>query len=82
MHDCPRCGKKTDGEWSEGGLKWGICEDCMETERRMAQDNYRSTDDRLSNGLCEDPCDDDHDEYPGGYSDYATHQASKGWCST
>ena len=28
-HPCPRCGKPTDGAFSEGGLKWAICEDCM-----------------------------------------------------
>jgi len=32
MHLCPRCGKATDGAWSEGGLKWAICEECMGNE--------------------------------------------------
>lgn len=33
-HKCPRCGKETDGSWSEGGLKWAICEECMEQDRK------------------------------------------------
>jgi len=34
MHECPRCGKMTDGSWSsEGSFKWAICEDCMRQER-------------------------------------------------
>lgn len=33
MHECPGCGKMTDGSWSEGGLKWDICGDCMSKER-------------------------------------------------
>jgi len=27
-HNCPRCGEKTTGAYSEGGLRWAICEDC------------------------------------------------------
>ena len=33
MHACPRCGKQTEGAWSEGGLKWAICDECMARER-------------------------------------------------
>lgn len=29
QHKCPRCGTPTSGSWSEGGIKWAICEDCM-----------------------------------------------------
>lgn len=32
MHNCPKCGIETDGSWSEGGIKWAVCEDCMVTE--------------------------------------------------
>lgn len=32
MNECPRCGIETDGAWSEGGLKWAICEACMNHE--------------------------------------------------
>lgn len=28
-HDCPDCGEQTYGTYSEGGLKWSICENCM-----------------------------------------------------
>jgi hypothetical protein len=28
-HPCPRCGKQTEGSYSEGGIKWAICNDCM-----------------------------------------------------
>jgi hypothetical protein len=31
-HLCPRCGKQTDGAWSEGGFKWAICLQCMAEE--------------------------------------------------
>ena len=37
MHSCPKCGRPTEGAWSEGGLRWAICEDCMEAERREAR---------------------------------------------
>lgn len=33
MHACPTCGKETDGAWSEGGVKWAICDDCMSARR-------------------------------------------------
>ena len=33
MHNCPNCGKPTEGHISEGGIKWAICEDCMERMR-------------------------------------------------
>ncbi len=32
MHNCPRCGKKTDGSYSLGGVKWAICENCINKE--------------------------------------------------
>jgi len=32
MHKCPKCGKETEGSYSEGGFKWAICEDCMYKE--------------------------------------------------
>lgn len=36
-HDCPRCGELTRGSWSEGGLKWAICDECMAKERERAE---------------------------------------------
>lgn len=30
---CPRCGSLTPGAWSEGGLKWALCDACLEAER-------------------------------------------------
>jgi len=27
--DCPRCGQKTSGSYSEGGALWAICDSCM-----------------------------------------------------
>lgn len=32
-HPCPRCGRPTAGAFSEGGLRWAICEDCMAKDR-------------------------------------------------
>ena len=43
-HECPRCGRQTDGSWSEGGLLWAICEDCMEAdlaEQRAEREHYQ-----------------------------------------
>jgi hypothetical protein len=37
MHSCPRCGQPTEGSWSEGGLLWAICDDCMRRERECDQ---------------------------------------------
>ena len=31
-HECPECGKETEGTFSEGGILWAICEDCMQDE--------------------------------------------------
>ena len=54
-HKCPYCGKPTSGTWSEGGLKWDICQDCMDAEKlKIATDYARSIDDRLSQNLSED----------------------------
>jgi hypothetical protein len=33
-HACPRCGRMTSGTISEGGLRWAICDDCMDAQRR------------------------------------------------
>ena len=38
MHNCPECGKPTEGSWSEGGIKWAVCEDCLE---KLKQDTDR-----------------------------------------
>ena len=32
-HPCPQCGQPTTGTYSEGGIKWAICEDCMRHQR-------------------------------------------------
>jgi hypothetical protein len=32
-HKCPRCNNDTEGSYSEGGLLWAICDDCMQQER-------------------------------------------------
>jgi len=50
-YHCPRCGRLTTGAWSEGGVKWAICEDCMaeeqcqnrkEREKRKEQNRERT----------------------------------------
>ena len=54
-------------------------------QNSVPSETYRAIDDRLSNGLCEDPYDDGPDEYPGGYSDYGSHQQARnrrGGCSS
>ena len=32
LHPCPRCGRMTKGAWSEGGLRWAICDECLVME--------------------------------------------------
>ena len=40
-HECPKCGKETEGTFSEGGILWAICEDCMQKEDELdAQEVY------------------------------------------
>lgn len=37
-HPCPRCGEPTGGAYSEGGLRWAICERCMAEEREASRE--------------------------------------------
>lgn len=46
-HACPRCGAFTTGSWSEGGLKWAICEDCMRRDRASRDDLERQRGDEI-----------------------------------
>lgn len=32
--NCPRCGKETEGSYSEGGILWTLCEDCMNEDKK------------------------------------------------
>ena len=45
MHACPRCGRLTNGSMSEGGLRWAICDDCMDDDRIVI---------RLKTGVADD----------------------------
>ena len=36
-HLCPRCGLPTPGAWSEGGLRWALCDECMRREREAGK---------------------------------------------
>ena len=38
-HPCPRCGKATQGSYSEGGLLWAICDTCMTADREVARND-------------------------------------------
>ena len=41
IHQCPKCGKETEGAFSEGGILWAICEGCMQKEDELdAQEVY------------------------------------------
>jgi len=31
--NCPRCGGKTEGSYSQGGILWALCEDCMNNDQ-------------------------------------------------
>jgi hypothetical protein len=33
MHNCPNCGKLTDGAWSDSGIQWAICDECTRNAR-------------------------------------------------
>jgi len=50
---CPRCGRETEGTYSEGGLLWAICEDCMREER----EEERGIPVKFECNLCADPTD-------------------------
>ncbi len=43
MHNCPRCGQLTSGAWSEGGLKWAICDNCMSADIHTSEAERRPT---------------------------------------
>ena len=45
--NCPRCGKKTEGSYSEGGILWALCEDCMNDDREQFKRDYEN---RLKQG--------------------------------
>lgn len=40
MHCCPRCGEPTNGAFSEGGLRWAICEECMANQLEPIRRTY------------------------------------------
>lgn len=42
-YPCPRCNRLTTGSWSEGGLRWAICEDCMAYDRETVQRHHEET---------------------------------------
>lgn len=37
LHSCPHCGRPTSGAWSGGGVKWAVCEECMEADKQAAK---------------------------------------------
>ena len=40
-HPCPNCGQATLGAYSEGGLRWAICEDCMVQRRKTYEEEAK-----------------------------------------
>jgi hypothetical protein len=50
---CPRCGHP-GGSWSEGGLRWAVCQDCMDGDRRYRQDMRRQRGDLYGNAIEQD----------------------------
>lgn len=54
MHECPRCGERTEGSYSAGGVLWAICPACMAADRKRAEeeaeDFERRDAQRLHNG--------------------------------
>jgi len=41
VHNCPVCGEKTEGSYSEGGIHFDICEECY---REKYQEERRNKD--------------------------------------
>lgn len=45
VHNCPICGEKTEGSYSEGGIHFDICEECYrekyQEERRKKNGNRK-----------------------------------------
>ena len=40
MHECPKCGKQTDGTL-EDGTEWAVCADCMHKENMQREKRGR-----------------------------------------
>lgn len=38
MHDCPICGERTEGTYSEGGVHFNVCERCYEERYQEEQE--------------------------------------------
>ena len=51
MHDCPRCGKQTEGSISLGGITWAICEDCMNKEQEELREERERFDEEYERCL-------------------------------
>jgi hypothetical protein len=47
---CPRCGQP-GGSWSEGGLRWAVCGDCMDQDHRYRQDMRRQRGDLYGDAI-------------------------------
>jgi len=47
VHNCPVCGEKTEGTYSEGGINFALCENCYrekyqeETERSYQNEHNK-----------------------------------------
>ncbi|GAJ02894.1 unnamed protein product [marine sediment metagenome] len=41
MHNCPLCGEKTFGTISEGGIHFGVCEECYQGRYQEKEEERR-----------------------------------------
>lgn len=46
MHNCPVCGERTEGSYSEGGVHFSICEKCYE-ERYQDNEEIRKNKEKI-----------------------------------
>ena len=40
MHECPNCGQMTNGSYDEDGVRWDICEDCLQELNYETDQDY------------------------------------------
>jgi len=40
VHNCPICGEKTEGSYSEGGIHFNVCEECYEGRYQQQEEEY------------------------------------------
>lgn len=42
MHNCPICGEKTEGSFSEGGVHFNVCEQCYQERYQKEEERDKA----------------------------------------